>query len=96
MQYIPDSSLNIIEADLDLSDIYPDKTFKVNVPQNILFIVLDQSNTLIGFTHEPIKHGKYFHPQPSTDFTILGQFYDNDGLTLPLLKNSYLLTSIHS
>lgn len=96
MQYIPDSSFNIIEADLDLNDIYPGKTFKINVPQNILFLVLDQSNTLIGFTHEPIKYKEYYHSQPATDFIVLGQFYDNDGSILPLLKDSYLLSSIHS
>lgn len=96
MQYIPDSSLNIIEVDLNLSGIYPETTFKINLPLDINFIVLDSSHTLIGFTHEPIKNGKFYHPQPGTDFNILGQFYDNDGNTLPLLSNSYILPSTQS
>lgn len=96
MKYIPDSALNLFEAELNLSHIYPDTILKINQPENVNFIVLDSSHTLIGFEHEPIKNGKFYHPQPGTDFNILGQFYDNDGQTLSLLKTSHLLSSIHS
>ena len=96
MQYIPDSSLNIIEVELNLQNIYPDNSFTINVPQDINYIVLDSSHTLIGFVFEPIKHVRFYHPHPGTDFNILGQFYDNYCQTLSLLKTSHLLSSIHS
>lgn len=96
MIYIPSTALNVIEVNVNLHHIYPGIELTLQVPQNIPYLVLDSSSTLIGFNEEPIKHGKFYHPQPGTDFIVLGQLYDEESKTLPLLPTSYLLNSTHS
>ena len=93
MQYIPNPILNTEEIELNLNHIYKESAlFKINIPSSHPFLVLDSSHTLIGFSHQPLKNSKFYHPQPGTDFMILGQLYTETGETLPLLNNSYLLS----
>lgn len=96
MQFIPDSYFLTAEVDLDLSHIYEGLHLKIQQPIDVKFIVLDASNTLIGYEQEPVQAGNYYHPQPGTDFVILGQLFDNDGSVLPLLDKQHLLSSIVS
>lgn len=96
MQFIPDSYFLTVEVDVDLSHIYKGFQLKIQQPIDVKFLVLDTSNTLIGYEQEPIKVGNYYHPQPGSDFVILGQLFDNDGTVLPLLEKQYLLDSVVS
>jgi len=97
MNFVPNPDLAISLVELDLSSFYQTEVkFNINQPNNVEYVVLDSSHTLIGFTHQPIKSGKFYHPQPGTDFIILGQIYDQDNKTLPLLTTSHLLESVTS
>lgn len=97
MKFVPNVNIATESCDIDLSSFYKqDLTFTINIPIVFPYIVLDSSNTLIGFEYEPLLNSKYYHPQPGTNFVVLGQLYDNEGKELPLLPNSYLLSFVTS
>lgn len=97
MNFVPNPDLAFELVELDLSSFYEREVkFNINQPTNVQHIVLDSSHTLIGFNSKPIKSGNYYHPQPGTDFIVLGQIFDKDNNTLPLLTTSYLLESVIS
>lgn len=97
MNFVPNPELVFEFVELDLSSFYEiEVIFNINQPSDVKYIVLDSSHTLIGFNYQPIKSGNFYHPQPGSDFIILGQIFDKDNNTLPLLATSHLLEAVVS